>query len=32
VDKICFSPALSLLMSLVSNSNNMVRQRSLQDL
>ena len=31
-DKICFSPALSLLMTLVANSNNLLRQKALQDL
>ena len=31
-DKISFTPALSLLMTLVSYSNNLVRQKSLQDL
>ena len=31
-DKITFEPALQILMTLVSYSNNLVRQRALQDL
>ena len=32
VDKICFQPALSLVMNLVASTSNLLRQRALQDM